>query len=142
MEPRTGKKIVSKGRYVGAQIKKMWIYFDALAILLFMPMLTYNSALPRRNLSPFWFTVLMVGITILSVLNFMKIAISRFREAKAIDAGVPLTRANSADLPAPDSLVRASSEPMQAQEAVLLRAVVKGQEKHEEHLVRASVGQE
>ena len=50
---------------------------------------------------------------------------------------IPITRANTADLPAPDSLVRASSEPLQAQDAVLLRAVEERQEKHEEQLLRA-----
>ena len=38
-----------------------------------------------------------------------------------------LTRANTADLPAPDSLVRASAEPMQEQQAVLLRAATETQ---------------
>lgn len=46
-----------------------------------------------------------------------------------------------ADLPALDSLVRASSEPMQAQEAVLLRAA-EGQETTQEQLVHAVNGQE
>ena len=54
----------------------------------------------------------------------------------------PLTRANTADLPAPDTLVRASSEPMQAQQAVLLRAAAEGQETPQEEMLRASVGQE
>jgi hypothetical protein len=62
------------------------------------------------------------------------------KEAKQTDPGVPLTRANTANLPAPDSLVRASAEPMQEQQAVLLRAATETQERHEEQLVRASAG--
>jgi len=50
------------------------------------------------------------------------------KEGKEIDAGVPLTRANTAHLSAADSLVRASSEPVQEQGAVLLRAAVQGSE--------------
>ena len=55
---------------------------------------------------------------------------------------VPLTRANTADLPAPESLVRASAEPVQEPQAVLLRAATTTQEKHEEQLVRAAGGTE
>ena len=55
-------------------------------------------------------------------------------------AGVPLTRANIGHLPAPDSLVRASAEPVQEQQSVLLRAATEGMERHEEQLVRASTG--
>lgn len=58
------------------------------------------------------------------------------KTAQSIDV-LPLTRANTADIPAPKSLVRASSEPMQIQEAVLLRAAEAEQEKHEEQLLRA-----
>jgi hypothetical protein len=54
-----------------------------------------------------------------------------------IDPGIPLTRANTADLPAPESLVRASQEPQEPQ-AVLLRAATETQEKHKEQLVRAA----
>lgn len=55
---------------------------------------------------------------------------------------IPLTRVNTADLPAPEILVRASSEPPQAQESMLLRAAAEGQETPPEQLVRAFVGQE
>ena len=63
------------------------------------------------------------------------------KEARQIDPGVPLTRASTADLPAPDSLVRASQEPMQAQEAVLLRAAAGKQEQHEAQLLRAATAE-
>ena len=59
-----------------------------------------------------------------------------------MEVGVPLTRANTADLPAPDSLVRASSEPMQAQEDVLLRAAATGNDTPPEEMLRASKGHE
>ena len=62
------------------------------------------------------------------------------KEMIYIDPGVPLTRANTADLPAPDSLVRASAEPVQEQQAVLLRAATETAERHEEQLVRALAG--
>ncbi len=59
---------------------------------------------------------------------------------RTVDAMQPITRANTADLPAPESLVRASAKPIQEQEAVLLRAVADAQERHEEQLVRAMEG--
>jgi hypothetical protein len=60
------------------------------------------------------------------------------KEGKEIDTGVPLTRANAAHLPAADSLVRASSEPAQEQERVLLRAAGQGPETSPEQLLRAT----
>lgn len=51
---------------------------------------------------------------------------------------VPLTRANTAGLPAPDSLVRASQEPLQAQQKILLRPALETTERQEEELLRAS----
>ena len=61
-----------------------------------------------------------------------------------IDPGVPVTRANNADLLAPESLVRASVEPTQEQQAVLLRAATPGVERDEEQkeqLLRANTGE-
>ena len=55
---------------------------------------------------------------------------------------VPLTHANTADLPATESLIRASQEPVQAQETALLRAVYDSNKGHEAQLLRAMVGAE
>ena len=63
-------------------------------------------------------------------------------QADQIHPGTPFTRANTADLPASDSLVRASVEPVQAQEDTLLRAATQGQETPSEQLVRAFTEQE
>lgn len=62
------------------------------------------------------------------------------REARQMDTGVPVTRANTGDLPVSDSLVRASQESTQAQQAVLLRASATTEEKREEQLLRALSG--
>ena len=48
------------------------------------------------------------------------------------------TRAISSDLPASDSLVRASQEPLQAQQCVLLRAAAKTFDMQEAQLLRAT----
>jgi hypothetical protein len=58
--------------------------------------------------------------------------------ARAIEPVTPLTRANIGDLPAPQTLVRASQEPMQEHQAELLRAAQYGKETHAEELLRAT----
>ena len=45
-----------------------------------------------------------------------------FSEMRAIDPGIPITPANIGNLPTDESLVRASQEPEQLQQSVLLRA--------------------
>ena len=59
------------------------------------------------------------------------------REAKEIEAGVPLTRANIGELPVRESLVRASDEPIQELQTVLLRAATSTDTTPVEQLVRA-----
>ena len=152
--PKTGKRIVSKGTYAKAQGKRLllclvaagflftaWIGFQlavpvASTILHIYPALLYNEAF---RLLVFFTLPILIGIVVFLIGRRGMRSIER---AVHIDAGIPLTRANTADLSAPDSLVRASSEPLQAQEAVLLRAATEGQETPPEQLVRASVGQE
>ena len=52
----------------------------------------------------------------------------------------PFMNAHAAKLPASDSLVRASEEPLQAQQSILLRAAIETTEKQEDELLRASAG--
>ena len=59
---------------------------------------------------------------------------------KTVRAMQPIHYADAGHLPAAGSLVRASQEPAQAQETVLLRASTAGQEKHTEQLLRAATG--
>lgn len=62
-------------------------------------------------------------------------------ESENVDIA-PLTRANIADLPASESLVRASGAPMQEQETALLRVANNKQDEHEEQLLRAASGEQ
>jgi len=59
---------------------------------------------------------------------------------RTMDVGVPLTSDNIADLPAEDSLVRASQEPAQEQTPILLRAAISPQSTPPEEMVRVSMG--
>ena len=86
--------------------------------------------------------MLMATIVGIGWMLIREVGIKVVQRFDKIDTGIRLNRANAADLPAPDSLVRASSEPMQAQETVLLRAAEEGVDTPSEQLVRASAGQE
>ena len=72
----------------------------------------------------------------------MRGAYTLHESAENMDIGIPFTRANTTDMPASESLVRASQEPLQAQEMILLRAAMETTEGQEEQLLRASGGQE
>ena len=78
----------------------------------------------------------LVPLLLVSISSTRKVIV------KTRDQYFPPTDTNNADLPARQTLVRASSEPMQVQQAVLLRAATEGQETPAEQLVRASVGQD
>ena len=84
------------------------------------------------------FSIIVLPILLTCAFFLRRAGLSIIKQASLTDSRVPLTRANTAGLPAPESLVRASSEPVQAQEVVLLRAAAEKQERHEEQLVRAS----
>ncbi len=55
---------------------------------------------------------------------------------------VPLTRFNASHLPVSESLVRASNEPAQTHQAVLLRAFAKPGEDNSDQLLRAASGEQ
>jgi hypothetical protein len=141
-EKQTGKRIVSKGEYARKQGRRLWLGLKSCAALLCLPALLVVGYFqqpassgciqvdPRNG----------IGYRVFIALFFVPASIFAakqiFRDFQQIDPGVPLTRANTADLPAPDSLVRASEEPMQEQQAVLLRAAAQRHETSPEQLVR------
>ena len=156
-----GKRIVSKGAYVKAQGKKVSLnllgtvgiglsllmgFAAIVPVVFFIGGVCNASTFPghadayigQAVVSAFGLLLLAGGI--LGTAKWGKTALAHAAE---LDTGVPLTRANTADLPAPDSLVRASQELMQAQEAVLLRAAVgETQERQEGQLLRVAAGRE
>ncbi len=161
MEPKTGKRIVSKGEYVrakgiGLSLRVSSRGFMALAIccacfaavmfscfacsiVVFFMMLFSGRNAWSMPLTALYF-LLASGLSGAVGIGFARLCWASRSRAERIENIVLFTHANTADLPAPDSLVRASSEPLQAQEAVLLRAATEGQERHEDELLRASVG--
>ena len=140
-----GKRIVSKAEHARhAAIKYSFT-------LLGMATCTYGFYC-EANLIRLWMSrpsgiPAAAGIIILSVVGLLFagniwISFATVKAARTTDAGIPLTRANTADLPANDSLVRASQKPAQAQKVILLRAVAQTQDGQEEQLLRAAVGKQ
>lgn len=158
-EQQTGKRIVSKREYAAVQAKRWSVRiggaviflialllatFGVVPLLLILVRIGNTPALPNHNrqhlaLAGLSFLILTLFGTVFKLGQWGR---NMARQGASIDPGIPLTRHNTADLPAPDSLVRASSKPVQAQEAVLLRAAAQEVETPAEELVRASVGQE
>ena len=152
MEPKTGKRIVSKRAYVKAQGKRSVLAVGAIVLwvativgiwLIGLFLFQAISGVSRSDsmviaFMPYFVIIIFVTGTVTLLLALSAKSVTK--TARAIDPGVPLTRANTADMPAPDTLVRASTEPLQAQQSVLLRAAAEGQETPPEQLVRASMG--
>jgi hypothetical protein len=138
------RRIVSKRAYAKRQVMRMWIGFIAVSVLLgaLIPAVYLAYCFFRMGMSPENTKYLLLSLAMLLPIVGIgsRQAIMGLRAAKQIDPGVPLTRANTADLPAPDTLVRASEEPRQDEQSVLLRAATATAERHEEQLVRASAG--
>ena len=148
MEPTTtGKRIVSKGEYVQTQGKRtglrFWgvcLYGVTLILALqaadcMMALLYFLFHGASKILEAILYTILFL-ITGTGSYFFRKWAKNAMTRAATLDTGVPFTRANTTDLSAPESLVRASVEPVQEQQAVLLRAAAEKRETPPEQMVR------
>ena len=150
--PQTGKRIVSKGEYVVIHGVKLSIRLFAICMVALQPFfylaLVWLSIalICRAFIASTWkeilWTITLFGPVILICSLGLYYVEGLWKAildyADRVDAGVPLTRANTAALPAHESLVRAGAEPVQEQQAVLLRAAAQTQERHKEQLVRAS----
>jgi uncharacterized membrane protein len=151
-EKQTGKRIVSRGEYVKAQGKIAGLLLVAtfvavlgmniaawLAIYFGCPTLDSHGNWVYK--SDFDFIIATVCVCV-SMVVFGTISRLIYKKVEQATPGVPLTRANTGGLSAPDSLVRASAEPVQEPQAVLLRAGTGMQATPPEQLVRASAGKE
>lgn len=126
-----GKRIVSKTAFVANMGKKAALAIYGTGVLLLgigVIMVMSVEAVPVIS-------TFMLMVCFLGLLGLGGMAV---KEAKEIDADVPLTRVNTAHLPVADSLVRAASEPVQEQGAVLLRATIQPPGTLPEEMVRAS----
>lgn len=153
MEPeKTPKRIVSKAEYVKiSSISFMLSVGSFLSLMLFAILLAPSLLLVQDIVSKasygdsnFASTFIGVAIGAASLVTALMFLIIRAitageKKAKELQHIVPITRATIADMPAPDSLVRASEKPEQAQADVLLRAVTDVQQNAPEQLLRSSI---
>ena len=149
---QTGKRIVSKGQYmalVGKREALRWssiVMAAATAGLLmcaafFVRMAVMVPVAQGWSTSPVadgWMVWHIAGgvLCIGGAWRVKKTAEHAMQRALKPLEVVPLTRTNLADVPSPESLVRASAEPVQRQEAVLLRAAAQSEVKQAEQLLR------
>ena len=149
----TGKRVVSKGAYLRAQIRRAfwWVeglffylaaYTGLFIVLGFACGMLRFAPLPllRALVTTEWVWLLLF----FPILIYLCSAIARWclTRSRTIETGVPLMLCTASYLPAPERLVRPSSEPMQAQKSVLVRAVTEKQREPDEQLVRAAGGEE
>ena len=150
MESNTmSKRVVSKGAYLRAQARRAfwWVeglffyvaaYAGLVIVLGFACGVLRFAPLPllRALVTTEWVWLLLF----FPILIYLCSAIARWclTRSRAIETGVPLMLCTASYLPAPERLVRPSSEPMQAQKSVLVRAVTEKQREPNEQLVRAA----
>lgn len=149
----TSKRVVSKGAYLRAQVRRTfwWIdgllfYLAAYACLVIVLCFAFGvlrfAPLPliRGLVTTEWVWLLLF----FPVLIYLCSAAARWclTRSRTIETGIPLLMCTINHLSAPERLVRPSSEPVQGQEAILIRAVMQAQEKYDEQLVRAVSGAE
>lgn len=155
MKQKPGKRIVSKSDYIKVQTRRVvsgaaGIYLGCIgitcAILLIASIYCFCLFFFQLGdlgffLIPFLAFVLAVSVSLGGAAYLTLSEATRIiKYSMNTNPGVPLTRANIDYLPAPDSLVRASHEPLQAQETVLLRAAMETMDGQEDELLRASAG--
>ena len=158
MTQESGKRIVSRGEYA----LRKWValsltgshFLCLVGIVLLLLSAIFSSYLDdplnaacwksgKTCQTFFYFDMAMAGcIFLVPVLSCTAYALywGKQKSWEMVHAIHPVDNANIADLPLVDSLVRASIEPLQAQERVLLRAATEGEETQAEQLLRATTG--
>jgi len=133
MKRKPDKRIVSKREYVQVQGRKLWFWAKVVGMSVAGVSLFLLIINGLHRMSP---TRGVLALILLAAVGFAWWYVGKTAENTRVD--VPLTRANTGDLPAPDSLVRASHELLQAQQSVLLCAAMETTQTQEEQLLRAS----
>ncbi len=157
MEPKTtDKRIVSKSAYVAIRIAQGSLYVSGISLMAIAGLSFLTSAacglhfmrciaLLVKTLDRTLFVNISLYGTAMGMLAgaaylLGKAGYMAVTKAENLPEFLPLTPETVEATPALNSLVRASEEPSQVQEAVLLRATIQEQETPPEQLVRASVG--
>jgi hypothetical protein len=133
-DPKPPKKRVRKREFTLEQRRTMWNVTAGLLIILLSFVLVVWGIFFTRWM-PLVLTAIPVGFGFFYLWFGMRLA----NRAKVREAVKLLTPQKASELPAEDTLLRASTEPTQAQEKVLLRAATSGAETPPEQLLRADV---
>ena len=132
MEPeKKAKRIVSKAEYARIQTIRFGLILSSLPLL---TLILGHGAIGRWLFPGHHIFVFAVG-QILAMLLLVPLC-RLLKKAQAIGDVVPVTRINTAHLPADESLVRASQEPVQEQQSILLRAAAEVGQTPAEQLLR------
>ncbi len=132
MEPeKKPKRIVSKAEYARIQSLRFGLFLSGLSLVI---LLLSHGVIGRRLFPGDHIIVFAVG-------QIMAMFLARpvgklLKKSWALGNVVPVTRANTGDLPAIESLVRASQEPTQEQQSILLRAAADTNQTPAEQLLR------
>jgi hypothetical protein len=145
------KRVVSNAEYFHYLRRKSWLVISALILLvpgalgtialsLWLLIRVFQSQSMGRTLGPGVMVFIgFVGVMWFAVRHLMiKTAIANMKEWRRMEAVVPPTRQHIEQLTAEETLVRASQEPTEGQEKVLLRAVQSTETVKPEELLRAS----
>ncbi len=155
MEPETGKRIVSKipgrkqtGLVYCSENKEaltwntlivQWAVTVNISLCIGAALSAFLvNAIALRHLTE----VVLIALCMFFPIIWFSISTTRKKIVTERNPSFYLTNTNIGGLPDRQTLVRASEEPLQAQEGVLLRATAEGKETPPEQLVRASVGTE
>ena len=145
---KKAKRIVSKGEYVKIQSTRLGLNITSFCLLLLaisaaLFALSFMACLALSLLNLFsWAYIALLALEVVIIgagVLFTLLLIKSVDKTKSLEEVVLATRANTADLPASDSLVRAGEKPEQVQADVLLRPATEVQYTPPEQLLRASV---
>ena len=146
------KRIVSRGKYAqilgvrtglgvssGVLISAGFV-FTAATLVLAVAFVGDLFSLPKEALTLKFFLGWTVGLLCFAGVSALcfKLGLTANKQQKALRNVVPMTKDIIEAVPTPEMLVRASVEPIQEQQAVLLRAAAPTQDTHEEQLLRAT----
>jgi hypothetical protein len=145
------KRIVSKAEYFRNLRRRYWLAISALlllipgalgtiALVLWILFKVFQSQSLGRALGPsVMIFMFFSGLMWFAVRHLMiKTAIANIKVLRKMDRVAPMKRRDLDQLPAEETLVRASQEPTEGQEKVLLRAAMATEETSSEELLRAS----
>jgi len=139
---KLNKRFVSRREYVAKTRHKMAL--ASIGIVMFCMGFVSIPIICRlfENMFQHGYNVSMIEVFLACIipLALPLLGAAAMKWGRTMDVGIPLTYNNTADLPAEDSLVRASQKPVQEQTSLLLRMAIPPQATPPEEMVRVAPG--